>query len=301
MSFKQKFIKSFDGTKIGYQVAGSGKTPFILCNGLGGSMIAWSPLYKHFGKSFKFITWDYRGLFTSEIPKNKATLGIPYHVLDLEEILKKEGVAKAVYGGWSMGVQVALEAYRRHPKRFKGLFLINGTYGYPLNTAFNSPLTRYIVPALNRVIKQVLPRLQPTIAPVAKQVISTDEFMRLISRIGLIHRNFDSKILRQIAHDILDTDLQTYHEMLDHLSVHDAEDVLPRIRVPTLIVAGDRDIITPHQAAERMAKSISGAELFILNNASHYSLLEFPQVINARLEGFLIEHKMMRKMKTTRG
>lgn len=290
MSFKQKIVKSFDGTKIGYQVAGTGKTAFVLCNGLGGSMVAWSPLYRHFSKDFRFITWDYRGLFTSEIPANKATLGVPYHVKDLEAVLKKEKVAKAVIGGWSMGVQVALEYYRHHAAACRGLFLINGTAGYPLHTAFNSPLTRYVVPALNIIIKKVLPRLQPTLAPVAKSVISTDEFAKIISRLGLIHKDFDATIFKQIAHDILDTDLLTYHEVLDHLCLHDASDVLPKITIPTLIISGNRDVITPDHAAERMAQKIPNAELFVINDGSHYSMLEFPDLINKRLGQFLSEH-----------
>ena len=286
----QKYIKSFDGTRIGYQVAGTGKRAFVLCNGLGGSLIAWSPIYKRFGKDFKFITWDYRGVFTSDAPENKATLAIPYNVKDLEIILKKEGVTKGLVGGWSMGVQVALEFYRHRPRFFKGLFLINGTCGYPLRTAFNSPLTRYLVPVVNSVLKRVLPRVQSRLAPVAHKVISTEEFIKLIIRLGMIHRNFNTKIFRQIAADIINTDLGMYHEVLDHLCVHDATDVMPTIRVPSLLVAGTRDIMTPAHAMEKMANCIPGAEFLAISEGSHYSLLEFPDLINERLELFLKEH-----------
>lgn len=290
----QKYIKSFDGTNIGYQVTGTGKTAFVLCNGLGGSLVAWSPIYERFGKDFKFITWDYRGIFTSAVPENKATLAIPYNVQDLEVILKKEGVTAGLVGGWSMGSQVAFEFYRQRPKFFKGLFIINGTCGYPLKTAFNSPLSRYLVPVVNSLLKRVLPRVQPRLAPVAHKVISTDEFIEIVIRLGMIHRNFNTKIFRHIATDIINTDLGVYHEVLDHLCVHDATDVLPKIRVPTLLVAGSRDIMTPAHAMEKMAKQIPAAELLVIPEGSHYSLLEFPDLINARLGQFFKEHGFLK-------
>lgn len=295
MKIQQKYIKSFDGTKIGYQVVGKGKTPFVLCNGLGGSMIAWSPIYERFYDDFKFIAWDYRGLFTSNVPDNLATLAIPYHVMDLEHILKKERVNKAIVGGWSMGVQVALELFSARPGLFAALFLINGTFGYPLKTAFNSPLTRYIVPTLNQLIKKVAPVIQPKLGPIAKYVVNRDEFLQIVANLGLAHKNLNSKIFRAIAHDILETNLAVYHEVLDQLALHDAEHILEEIYVPTLLIAGAKDRMTPHHAAEKMARKIRGAELFVLNEGSHYSLLEFPDEINQRLEQFLKEHAFLKK------
>lgn len=294
MTFEQKHITSFDGTKIGYQVTGSGKTPFVLCNGLGGSMVAWSSIYHRFAKDFRFIAWDYRGLYTSEIPENLATLAIPYHVLDLEVILKKEKIKHALVGGWSMGTQVALEFYRRRADFFRGIFLINGGYGYPLKMAFNSPLARYIVPVLTAIIKRVMPHVQPTLSPVAQHVVSTDEFISIVVGLGMIHHKFNTEIFRKIAQDLVMTDLGIYHEVMDQLCLHDAEDVLPTIRVPTLIISGTRDILTPSSAAKTMAERIPGAELLILNDASHYSLLEFPDIINKRLGKFIAKHGFLK-------
>lgn len=287
---KQKYFKSFDGTKIGYQVVGKGKIPFILCNGLGGTMVAWSPIYNTFGDKFKFIAWDYRGLFTSSSPENIDNILIEHHAQDLEELLKQEKITKAIFGGWSMGVQVCLEFYRKHSKKYRGIFLINGTAGYPYNTALNSSLTKYIVPNINMLLKKAMPKIQPRIQPLAKLVINSKDFIKIMAKLGMIHENLDSDLFKQVAHEMIKTDLTMFHHILDHINDHDASDVLPKIKVPTLIIAGTKDIMTPSKVAEEMAEKIPHAELLILNHGSHYSLLEFPDIITKRLEQYLKEY-----------
>ncbi len=269
---------------------GKGKEPFILCNGLGGQAFAWAPIYNELGDKFKFITWDYRGLFTSENPGDTNALTIPDHVNDLEKLCAAEKITKAHFGGWSMGVQVCLEFYRKHAKLYKSIFLLNGTYGNAYDTALNSPLSKYLLPIVNDLLKRVLPTLQPKIKPLAATVINSAEFVKIVTSLGLIHENFDSKIFQRVAAEMMNTDLTTYHYIMDHMAEHSAGDVLKKITVPTLIVASTKDVMTPHHVAEEMAEKITNAELLILNNASHYSLMEFPEIIVGRLKQFISEH-----------
>ena len=290
---KQKYFKSFDGTKIGYQVVGSGKIPFLLCNGLGGSMIAWEPLIKRFHKYFRFVAWDYRGLFTSDVPADHKTLEIPCHVQDMRILVQKEKIPRAIVAGWSMGTQVALEAYGVMPKFFRGLFLLNGTYGHTFLTAFRTPLSRYILPVVNQLIIQLMPRLQGRLKPLASHVVTSDQFVNLVVKLGMIHNASQSHIFKKVAADIVGCDLAIYHKILNLLDKHDASGVLHKITVPTLIISGERDILTPVNTAERMAHSIPHAEIFIINQASHYSLMEFPDLICDRLEQFLSEHRLL--------
>ncbi len=286
---QQKKVASADGTTIGYQVMGSGNKTIVLCNGLGGSALAWSPIYNHFGDSYKFVTWDYRGLFKSDPPADMKRMTMEDHMKDMEAVLEKEGIKKALIGGWSMGVQIALEYYRTHPKEFAALFLLNGTSGYPFDTALNNPLSRYILPSINDLAQKLIPFLQPTIRPLAARVIDWKGFAKLVSRIGLVHENLNSEIFQQVASEMIQTDLTMYHTIMDHLSRHDASDVLSKIKVPTLIIAGDQDIITPLKVAEKMADLCPKSQLFIIPGGTHYSILEFPDSINLRMEQFLKE------------
>jgi pimeloyl-ACP methyl ester carboxylesterase len=189
-----------------------------------------------------------------------------------------------------MGVQVLLEYYKMAPEIFRGIFIINGTSGNPFHTALNSPLSRYILPRVNELAKRVMPMLEPHIKPLAKLVIDRKGFVRILCMLGMTHERIRSDIIKKIATDMMETNLSMYHEIITHLAEHSAADVLPHIRVPTLIISGTRDIVTPSRLAEGMAEKIPGAELMIVNEGSHYTLLEFPDIVAKRLRRFLSEH-----------
>jgi 3-oxoadipate enol-lactonase len=63
----------------------------------------------------------------------------------------------------------------------------------------------------------------------------------------------------------------------------DSSSLLPGIRVPTTIVVGEQDTITPPNDAERMAAAIPGARLVRIANAAHLSNYEQPEAFNAAI------------------
>ena len=67
----------------------------------------------------------------------------------------------------------------------------------------------------------------------------------------------------------------------------DVTEVLDVLDIPTLVVAGTHDKLTPPGAAERIASAIKGAELAVIRDAGHMSFLERPHSFNARLRAFL--------------
>ncbi len=67
----------------------------------------------------------------------------------------------------------------------------------------------------------------------------------------------------------------------------DSTALLPTIRVPTLILVGDEDQITPPAVAENMGKAIAGSELSVIHGAGHLSNLENPHAFNEALARFL--------------
>lgn len=132
----RKTLRSHDGTTIAYWVVGDGPRTLLLANGLGGRLYAWEPLIRALLPRYRFITWDYRGLFESSSPERRRHLSIPDHAEDARAILDAEGVDRAVLCGWSMGVQVSLELTTLHPERVAGLVLLNGTYGHAFLSGF---------------------------------------------------------------------------------------------------------------------------------------------------------------------
>jgi len=286
----QKFITTPDKIRIGYQIFGRGKKTIILCNGLGGNYFTWKPLYEEFADEYRFLTWDYRGLYTSGVPADPALLSIPHQAQDLQRIMKAEKITKGIIGGWSMGVQVALEFYRLYPKKVGALFLLNGTPGAPFKTALNLPLGEVILPRLNRLAQYVMPSIQTRMKPLALQAIRWKGFVDMAARIGLVHPNLNREIFEEVAQGIINSDLEIYHQLFAHMGEHDARDILSTIEVPTLIIAGEKDVLTPPRASQYMADKIDNSQLFLVPQGTHYSLIEFPDLITLRLGQFLSEH-----------
>src|SRR3954471_19203140 len=88
-------LTSFDGTSIAYHLTPEpfvGAPWVILANGLGGTYLAWRRLIDYLGGRYRFMTWDYRGLYASARPSpdDAAAYRIPRHVRDLEAILAAE-------------------------------------------------------------------------------------------------------------------------------------------------------------------------------------------------------------------
>ncbi|HRC54578.1 MAG TPA: alpha/beta hydrolase, partial [Kofleriaceae bacterium] len=73
---------------------------------------------------------------------------------------------------------------------------------------------------------------------------------------------------------------------------HSAEDALPSITVPTLILAGDRDQLTPVSTAERMQRAIAGSKLVVFPGHTHLVQVEAPDAVHAAIEQFLDEHRL---------
>lgn len=73
------------------------------------------------------------------------------------------------------------------------------------------------------------------------------------------------------------------------MGMHDAWPRLGDIEAPTLAIGGSRDVITPASVATATAAAVPGGEAEILEGATHYAPVEFPDELNARIEQFLVD------------
>src|SRR4051794_7890853 len=112
----ERHLRTRDGVELAYHSFGQGP-PLVLVNGLGGTFRAFEPLSLPLLARHRFLSWDYRGLYRSGPPAHFQGYSIPSQASDLWEILDAEGIDRAVLIGWSMGVQVSLEAYRQAQDR----------------------------------------------------------------------------------------------------------------------------------------------------------------------------------------
>jgi pimeloyl-ACP methyl ester carboxylesterase len=70
-------------------------------------------------------------------------------------------------------------------------------------------------------------------------------------------------------------------------SAEDLTDVLPHIRVPTMLVCGDKDVRAPLTVAEDLHAAISGSALVVLPDAGHVCNIEAPEEFNRAVRNFL--------------
>jgi len=285
-------VRSLDGTEIAYHVT---RAPFpgapwvVLANALGGAWLAWRGQMEHFADRYRLLTWDYRGLFGSGRPSPDvdAAYGVERHAADLDAVLSAERVDRAAFVGWSLGVQVVLEAYRRHPGRATSLVLVSGTYGRPLDTPTPLPGARAALPQLLTALR----RGHALAGRVTRRTMGRPAAARWLKRLGVIGPTFDDGLYAELSAAFAELDLEPYFRSLRAAGEHDAERVLSTIEVPVLVIAGDRDRVTPRELAQQVARRIPEAEILVIPGGTHYVPVEYPELVSLRIERFWRRHE----------
>lgn len=283
---EQKTFVSYDGTPIGYQLAGNPDgVPLLLANGLGGNYSAYRFIIHRFWDTFRFIAWDYRGIYTSGRPLTGYDgLSVAHNARDGIFLLKNVlGIERAFALGWSKGVQILVEALRHEPELFEGLMLHNGVAGRPYETLAGTAKLKELTPL---VLKR-LQRIDGTVTRTVRWAVDMPYLIPALARLGLVHDDLDRDVFRDMAGNFKKLDMHLYLEALVKLGEHDARDVLPTIRCPTLLLASTRDRMTPFAVAEEMARQIPDCELKVIPGGTHYAAVEFPELINRHIEEWL--------------
>lgn len=283
-------VEATDGTELAYHVVGEGP-PILLANGLGGSWKAWTHQINYFQDRYRFVSWDYRGLYRSGPPRDRDALRVEDQVEDALRVMDAELIDQTAIFGWSMGVQVALEMYRRAPDRVKLLILINGVAGRPWESAFNVPKLGAMIPHVLGAVRSI-----PLVAQsVTERVVSWPETVTWAKRVGLAGQTLDEDIFGELAGSFAGLDMDLYLHTLELLGEHDARDLLEELDVPVLMIAGDRDLMTPRRAAEELVQRVRGAELLVVPGGTHYVAVEYPELVNLRVEKFFRERGYVRE------
>lgn len=287
-TLSRQVVTSFDGTPLGVQTVSSPDTPadapvLLLANGLGATVTAYRFLLSRFSRTFRFVSWDYRGLYGSGRPVGGYdSLDVASHAKDALAVLDALDLDEVHALGWSMGVQVLIELYREAPDRFATLVLHNGVAGRPWDSVAGTELFKELMDPVLEASQRVDFLIERAVA----RVIDWQGFLPLAMRVGLVSRELDREVFLDVASGFKSLDMHLYLELLRRLGRHDAFDVLPQIAVPTLILQGAKDVLTPLAIAERMARTIPGAQLEVLPGGTHYAAVEMPQLLNRHLARF---------------
>ena len=284
MSFNDRTLIAEDGTHIAYGVAGSGPA-LVLTNGLTTSSLFWKYLRPMWLRRHTVITWDLPGHGASGPARSAKTARIHAHPRLIAQIMDRVGVARAVQVGWSTGSQVALETYRQFPGRALGVALLLGGAGHVLNT------TRLPVPGpvIERIVRASPSALFEWSSFALSRAMRLQPGAALGRTLGLIGPHAKTEDVRQIIHHIGEVDRNTLRSMLISLQEHSARSILSTLRVPLLIVSGDKDPFAPSALVGiPLHRSVPKSELVRLPEGTHTALLEEPELIGERVEAFVV-------------
>ena len=286
---EQRFVTTRDGVRLSYEVLGKGQKTVVLACGLGGRLYSWEPLIESIFDDYRIITWDYRGLFESPC-RDHSRMSVRDHAEDAFCVLDNEGIASAAWAGWSMGVQVVLEAASMDPSRVDGLVLLNGSWGHTFSTAGQprgislAELVRFE----HKLVEFVRgnPRVERFAAGLTNRV-SIVPVLLLSMLIG--RRAFSLRpMLERYVSDATDPDnCSTYLLLLQELDACSSYHRLPTIAAPALIFSGQFDIMTPPWIGREMARRLPNAEHVCVPRGTHFLLAEHPHRVVPRIGEFL--------------
>jgi pimeloyl-ACP methyl ester carboxylesterase len=254
-----------DGGELEYAVSGDGPA-LLLLHAFPLGLFMWEAQAEALAATQRVIRFDARGFGGSALGQGPLTM--ERIADDGAALLDHLGVAKAVVGGCSMGGYAALAFVRRHPHRLAGLVLQDTRAG-----------------ADSEEVKAGRAALAAKVLAEGASVAVSAFLPKLLGETTLREQEPLGARLRE---RILATSPQAIADALHGLAARaDSRPTLGEVRVPTLVLVGAEDVLTPPAESQAIAAAIPGARLEIVPRAGHLANLEQPGAVNAALRGFL--------------
>jgi len=255
------------GFRMYYEVGGDGP-PLLLINGLGSDHREWGHQLPAFSGRFRTIVFDNRGAGESAAPPG------PYSTEtmadDAAALLAHLGVPRAHVLGVSLGGMIAQEVALRHPARVDRLVLAcTAPGGDTSERPSREALAAFVRTAAGRP-EEELRRMIP--------FLYTDRYFREHPE------EIEAFIERRLDHPAT---VGGHAAQMAAAIGHAAQDRLPGIAAPTLVIAGTADLLVPPVNSERIASRIPGAKLVLLPGAPHRLFAENAEAFNEEVMAFL--------------
>jgi 3-oxoadipate enol-lactonase len=254
-----------NGVNLLVEEQGQGN-PIILLHGFPLDHQMWRLQVEALSASYRVITPDLRGMGQSDIPGTNISLD--QYADDILALMDELNIQKAALGGFSMGGYIAFSLLRKAPERFSALVLANtrpeADGQESRKNRMNMAASLYdkgAAAARDAMLPKLLTEQTRQAQPQLVEELST--VMGSMPPEGLVHASLAMAFRG------------------------DSVDLLTSITVPTLVIVGEQDPITPPDVMKKMADQIKGASYHVIPAASHLTPLEKPAVFNAHLLDFL--------------
>ncbi len=276
----------FDDTPLRYWTRRAGPRWLLICTGYGGTRPSWQPLLDELvalNPHWSLLLWDYRGQFGSGLPDEDIPVLIEDHSRDLDALMAAESIDRGVLLGWSVGVQVALEHYRRRRKSVTALVLINGAFERVLHSPMGEGLGAHAMRGIMCALGAAATPLQTAFRPILHRRATA----RLAKALRFVNADTDLDHVQGALTAWRDMDIKQYTDMTLMADEHTTADMLDDVRVPTLVTAGENDFLTPPIQAERLHQRITDSEYQLFEGTTHYAIMEQPTAFAKTIDDFL--------------
>lgn len=250
--------------RIGYLAKGGGnETPILFLHGVGSEKSVWTPQLDHFGKTRRSIAFDYPGYGESELVDGATRDDFAAAILAAMDALKIES---AHICGLSLGGVIAIAMHSAAPHRCQSLIIADSFAVHPDGQGIHD--------------RSVAASRAMTMRELAE------------ARSGLLLGSEATEELRtEVVNTMAAIDPAAYRLGAAAVWLADQRDRAADIDVPTLILVGDEDQITPVTLSEELRQLIPHSELGVIGKAGHLANAEQPQAFNSAIESFLSQQR----------
>jgi len=253
--------------EIAYEDVGCGPA-IVLIHGYPFNRSLWADQVTALADRYRVLTLDLRGHGETEASVGTSTMKLMAQ--DVSALMDELRIDRAVVGGLSMGGYVALAFYQLFPHRVEKLLLADTRAQADTKEAKVTraeQVEQILAEGMAGIVNAMLPKL------LSPETVSKRPDIVKRLREMMMHTNPEgaAAALRGMAER------------------EDQTERLSQISVPSLIVVGKEDPITPVADSEKMHDGIAGSQLVVIENASHVSNIEQPEQFNRALREFLNE------------
>ena len=253
-----------DGVEIGYDDVGAG-IPVALLHGFPHNRALWAPQMGALVDRARCIAPDLRGFGESS---KHGPFTIDQFADDVALLLRGLGIDRAVIAGISMGGYVAFAMWRRHPSLVRALVLADTRAGADSDEARAKRM---------ELINVARTRGSGAVAD-----------LQITGMLGKTTRANRPALIEQVHRMLENASVEGIVGALEAMMARDdSTATLATIDVPTLVVVGQEDVLTPVREAELLHEGIRGSRLEVIEHAGHLSNLERPAAFNHVLSEFL--------------
>ena len=224
----------------------------VFLHGWGVSSEVFKPLYPFLGENFQIYALDLPGFGQTPIEK---LMTLKDYAEFVHKFLKENNIKEPIIIGHSFGGAVAIKLALLYPNNISKLILVSAS-------AIRHP--RYKIMLINKIAgftKLFLPEQLRKILIKLLRLDKTD------------YAQINNPKLKETFKNIINEDQSPY---------------LSNIKIPTLVIWGEKDTVTPLQEGELIAKSIPNAKLSIIKNAGHFRFLENPEEFTKLIKDFIL-------------